>query len=425
MNNHPIITTLMIVISIIVLINCTGENSEPNEIIDIENNISNFKPFRLSNLDCELEYVVLETTSEAMLMDIRSIDISGDHIVVSDRDKCLFFDRSGKFFSRIGSQGRGPGEYIYPAQVKIVYNKIFLSDPLKSELIIYNTKGELINIVKTPGGLSPSSSNWMPLTDSTYLVQIPNRTGNEKFRIALIDNNGEILEGFPNTTFFTPHTAGWNSNDLTAHFYNSNNNIYYKERLIDTIWQIKNDNLHPSYIINLGKYGFPVQYRELPLNLYFEKLTETIPITNVFASNEYIFFILGYGRKYPFTFFRESCIIMGIEPPGPLPYNIIGLYNKPKKEFFLVSPSNIVDQIEPTGIENDIDGGINFMPRYLVNDKLIVSWFEAYQLKMYVASESFKNSTPKYPEKKKELEELAASIDENDNPVLMLVKLKE
>ena len=43
---------------------------------------------------------------------------------------------------------------------------------------------------------------------------------------------------------------------------------------------------------------------------------------------------------------------------------------------------------------------------------------------MYVASETFKNSTPKYPEKKEELEKLAASLDENDNPVLILVKLK-
>jgi len=31
----------------------------------------------------------------------------------------------------------------------------------------------------------------------------------------------------------------------------------------------------------------------------------------------------------------------------------------------------------------------------------------------------------KHPEKKKELEKLANSLDENDNPVLMLVKLKE
>ncbi len=38
---------------------------------------------------------------------------------------------------------------------------------------------------------------------------------------------------------------------------------------------------------------------------------------------------------------------------------------------------------------------------------------------------AFKNSNPKYPEKKKELEALAASLNENDNPVLMLAKLKK
>jgi len=48
-----------------------------------------------------------------------------------------------------------------------------------------------------------------------------------------------------------------------------------------------------------------------------------------------------------------------------------------------------------------------------------------FQLKAYVASEKFKNSTPKYPEKKKALEQLANSLTENDNPVLMLVKLKQ
>jgi hypothetical protein len=48
-----------------------------------------------------------------------------------------------------------------------------------------------------------------------------------------------------------------------------------------------------------------------------------------------------------------------------------------------------------------------------------------YKLKDLISSDDFKNSTPKYPEKKKYLEKLANSLDENDNPVLMLVKLKE
>ena len=48
-----------------------------------------------------------------------------------------------------------------------------------------------------------------------------------------------------------------------------------------------------------------------------------------------------------------------------------------------------------------------------------------YQIKVRVASNEFKNSSPKYPEKKKELEKLANSLKETDNPVLMMVRLKK
>jgi hypothetical protein len=46
-------------------------------------------------------------------------------------------------------------------------------------------------------------------------------------------------------------------------------------------------------------------------------------------------------------------------------------------------------------------------------------------LRAYVLSNEFKNTTPKYPEKKKELEKLANRLTETDNLVLTLVRLKK
>jgi hypothetical protein len=48
-----------------------------------------------------------------------------------------------------------------------------------------------------------------------------------------------------------------------------------------------------------------------------------------------------------------------------------------------------------------------------------------YQIKAHIGTETFINSSPKHPEKKKELEKLANSLKETDNPVLMLVRLKQ
>ncbi len=77
------------------------------------------------------------------------------------------------------------------------------------------------------------------------------------------------------------------------------------------------------------------------------------------------------------------------------------------------------------GLINDLDGGPNIWPKTIKDDNTIISWVDAFQLKAHVASETFKNSTPKYPEKKKLLEKLANSLKETDNPVLMMIRLKK
>ncbi|MGI5913960.1 MAG: hypothetical protein ACOX5K_04455 [Bacteroidales bacterium] len=47
-----------------------------------------------------------------------------------------------------------------------------------------------------------------------------------------------------------------------------------------------------------------------------------------------------------------------------------------------------------------------------------------YELKSHVSGDDFQNSIPKCPEKKKDLEKFANSLEETDNPVLVMVRLK-
>ena len=64
------------------------------------------------------------------------------------------------------------------------------------------------------------------------------------------------------------------------------------------------------------------------------------------------------------------------------------------------------------GLSNDLDGGPDIWPRTFKDDSTIVSWIEALKLKEYIASNAFKESNPKYPDKKKELEKLAIRLKE-------------
>jgi hypothetical protein len=119
------------------------------------------------------------------------------------------------------------------------------------------------------------------------------------------------------------------------------------------------------------------------------------------------FFEFGDYVYYEFTYKSDF--------PNTLRYSFIG--SKKGNFQILIKPED--------GIINDLDGGTNILPLTIKDDNTIIGWVDAPELKTHVASEEFKNSKPKYPEKKKEIEKLANSLKETDNPVLVLVRLKK
>jgi hypothetical protein len=115
---------------ITILISCNSGaskkiNNEPDPAllpyhIDLEKN-KNTKPFPLSSIGKKIEYIPLETTPNSLIgslngvgLDLANIVFSDSFIFISDGEKLLQFDRSGKFIKQIGSVGRGPGQYLQP-----------------------------------------------------------------------------------------------------------------------------------------------------------------------------------------------------------------------------------------------------------------------------------------------------------------------
>jgi hypothetical protein len=77
------------------------------------------------------------------------------------------------------------------------------------------------------------------------------------------------------------------------------------------------------------------------------------------------------------------------------------------------------------GMNDDLYGGPNFWPRTIKGDSIIISWVEAMKFREYIASDTFEKSNPKFPEKKGDLENLADSLKDTDNPVLVLVRVEK
>jgi hypothetical protein len=429
MGNRDVTYCFMILgwISFLFSISCKKAEEKLPIVIDLEGNVKNFQPMKLSEISKEISYIPLETDSLTLISTIKSLDLNDSLLIVNDLNKCLLFDRKGKFLRQIGRKGKGPGEYNFTQQLEIIDNKILVPCCLPSYINIYDLHGNFLYNVILPVNLIPScqrqQSNCFFINDSTFLVQIPNQTGQETFRISVINNKGEVLKNFSNTTFFNRVGKYYSTTDYASGFYQYEEKIRYKEVLNDTIWQVEENELVPVCVIYRGEYGAPNDERGVPFKDVGYKTKKTIWAYNIFETKEYILFKTTFGSFYPFDFYKSINVYFGKEVKDQ--YYILGIFSRIDEKLFFISPTNKDDQIEPLGIENDIDGGINFVPNYLMGDSLMVGWFESSEMIRYINSSTFKQYKPIFPEKKKELEKLAASLNENDNPVLMLVKLKE
>ena len=185
----------------------------------------------------------------------------------------------------------------------------------------------------------------------------------------------------------------------------------------------------PLYYFNLGKYALTKEVRELPMQEMTKYHQENcISIGNVFETRQFLFLNCSFNDHTPARRSEPVNYPNAFGPPAVswyYPVGMLGVYKKSTKELVFAEPVRSEDRMTNWGLKNDYDGGANFHPKVYVNDSTLAMWVDAWELKLHVSSRDFKNSSPKYPEKKRELEQVATGLSDNDNPVLILCTFKK
>jgi hypothetical protein len=98
----------------------------------------------LSDLTKSMIVIQLETNEHALLGVIKDIKFYNDRFYINDSNQILVFDNKGKFLSKLGNQGGGPGEYgiVYSMDIDSHSNLIYVSSVRK--LIVFSTNHKLI-----------------------------------------------------------------------------------------------------------------------------------------------------------------------------------------------------------------------------------------------------------------------------------------
>jgi len=337
----------------------------------------------------DVEYIALETNDNCLIQGINDIKFGNGFFLTHFFTSIIKFQNDGSFVTKIGTIGRGPNEFtvIHDLEIDKKNHNIYLVSGWQKKFFIYTESGDLLRTFTCP-----MNTTSFEITGDGILGYNINSFGNVETSYNLINPDGEIIKSFPNRfpwNKIQTETRIFQGENL---FYQFNNQVFKKEAYSDTVFVFKNLVFKPYLVIEAGKRLINTKARsELRADIIAENFISPM---NLFEFGDYIYYEFILKHTW---------------------YSYIG---SKKNDFQVLINSE-------QGLINDLDGGPNIWPKAVKDDNTIISWVDAIKLKAHVASEAFKNSKPKYPDKKIELQKLANSLKETDNPVLILVSLKK
>ena len=116
--------------------------------IDLYSAYQNKAPIlQISQFAEDIEFIPLETNEKCLLDDyLKNIIVTKDDIIVFDYNGCYRFNRNGKFLNKIGTKGNGPGEYTKPMSIVVdtLNHWVYFSDYHSGRFVKYDYSGRYL-----------------------------------------------------------------------------------------------------------------------------------------------------------------------------------------------------------------------------------------------------------------------------------------
>jgi len=378
--------------------------------IDIPGSIQNKGEVKLSEITSDIEFIQLETNKECLINAEKSeCFITGHYILVISRKPVgvMLFDRKGKFIRRIGQVGKGPNEYVYidAGCIDPRGRFIYLADPYANKIFKYSIAGEVL-LQKPYNELSrflDFGKMKMVFIDKDHIALTP--MGKPKLadgfcRVLVLDANLTVTdsllkipdkEEIPVNIFFSEELAAAKGGVMLWKPYLGSVDFLYPDGRILQKYQL---NLGGKKTLeeNLKK---PDEFEQPPVYLTMVRdLPDYLAIFGFSSTHEFVSMV--YNKKTNQAYSIES----SFNCPG---------FEQRKLQVF-----------------TDDLAGLPFLPMWEVNyfEKIMYCWYDI-QENIDNLLVCIRDMKVLLPERRDELIRKIRARKEYDNPMLIVMMMKE
>ena len=362
--------------------------------LDIISSIDNKTNLKISDIASEVSYLPLETTEDNLIQEIQKVVFTENFIFVADENGLYQFTDRGEFIRQIGSLGRGPGEHSVIMNFAVNEKADIVIVQGTYSIVEYDLEGNYVkNIRRLPG-------QEFEFIDQDRIVFYKANNINSPVNLIITSLDLEPVRKFYNLN----PKAATNYSLSGAPLYNFKDHLYFKEHWNDTLFCIQDSVLIPHIIFNESELLLDKNFEikssgSVPdLVSQLEKVENKLMTDNILESERFVFISYRQGMN-----------------PRTHRYVRV-LFDKDNSIACCLNNGEFI---------NDIDGGLDFYPQLIADSRVLVHWLDAYSLKAHIASPDFATSVSEETSMRNKLEILGSSLKDTDNPVLMLVELKE
>jgi hypothetical protein len=377
--------------------NCNGKKNSSVITLDIQSP-SGPEIKNLSEIATDIQYIPLETAPEALMRFVNYLKTANNKFYINTVREILCFDKSGKFLYKLDQQGRGPNEYIYLSDYDIKPEKNLMIVLTRGKLYFYNeTDSGFILQKQLDLKMQPQYSDFYPGQDN-ILLSFTAAAGENKYQSVCITPEGDTLFKRPNYYRFTRNSKvqmGFSTDNII----NKNDELLrIKGFLSDTMFTIDRDyKFIPYMVLNTGGKSMTTDFlANVPppdMKSGTSPAAAFLQISEILEVERYLFYRYYYQKTSTW-----------------------GVYDKTSDQTYRFDGKSL--------LKDDISGGLNIEPKFACNG-LIYSWTDALSFKTHMSGDGFRNAEVKNPNRKSELEKLAASVKEDDNHLLIVITPKK